>query len=141
MSVQKKKKAKPSVKKSQKFNWTTQRKKAVQLLSTGMYSQRKLANELTIAEETISRWMQRPEFKEELDRLTYLQENATRAGIVRRALYALNLKERNIEEDKSTYLDYLEFLLKTIPPEIKSDDDKLKDLADAIMNSAKMIGK
>lgn len=142
MVVQKKKKSVlKRVKNPEKFNWTTQRKKAAQLLSTGLYDQNHVAEMIKVYPQTLSSWKQYPEFIQEVDRLTFLQENATRAGIVRRALKALDIKQNNIDEDKSTYLDYLEFILKLLPADIKNDDDKLKELADAITSSAKMIGK
>jgi len=125
----------------QLWNWSTPRKQAAKMLSTGLYSQQEIATELSISEETLSRWKQYPAFMKEVERLTFLQENATRAGVVRQALKALDIKKDYIAEDRSTYLDYLEFIIKTIPPEVKDDDDKLRELADAIMNSAKMIGK
>jgi len=136
-----KKKTKKRIKNPEKFNWTSQRKKAAQLLSTGLHNQNHVAEMVKVYPQTLSSWKQYPEFMQEVDRLTFLQENATRAGVVRLALKALGIKENYIDEDRSTYLDYLEFILKTIPPDVKKDDDKLKELADAIMNSAKMIGK
>jgi hypothetical protein len=60
------------VNESQEFNWTVKRRKAVSLLSTGLYNQKGVADKLTMAEETISRLMQRFEFKFEVDRLTFL---------------------------------------------------------------------
>jgi predicted transcriptional regulator len=142
MVAQKKKpKNRERVKNPEKFNWTTQRRKAAQMLSTGLYSQNQVAETLHVYPQTVSSWKQYPEFIQEVDRLTFLQENATRAGVVRLALKALGIKENTIEEDRSTYLDYLEFILKTIPPDVKGDEDKLKELADAITNSAKLIGK
>ncbi|MDD4588851.1 MAG: hypothetical protein PHG06_00280 [Parabacteroides sp.] len=143
MAVQKKK-GKPPKKKVinyQLWNWTAPRKTAARLLSTGLYSQQEIAKELRVSEEAISRWKQYPAFMKEVERLTFLQENATRAGVVRQALKALDIKKDYIAEDRSTFLDYLEFIIKVIPSDVKEDEDKLKELADAIMNSATAIGK
>lgn len=141
MVVQKKKTKKKPVNKGKVFNWTPMRKTAARLMSTGLKTQRQICAELNVTEKTMCEWKQHVEFMQEVDRLTFLQENATRAGVVRLALKALGIKENYIDEDRSTYLDYLEFILKTIPPDVKEDEDKLKELADAIMNSAKAIGK
>lgn len=127
--------------KPNEFKWTSQKRKVAELLSTGLYSQTKAAEAVNLRRETINGWCQHPLFKAEVDRLTFLQESATRAGIVRRLLMGMDIKEGNIETDRSTYLDYIELILKVIPEETKKDDDKLRELADAIMNSAKMIGK
>lgn len=137
----KKKKQKVSFRKLPKFNWTTQKKKAALLIAEGIYNYGEIAREVEVSDRSLRCWREYPEFRNEVDRLTFLQEEATRAGIVRKAIKALKVKERTIEDDRSTYLDYLEFILKTIPPDVKEDEDKLKDLADAIMNSAKAIGK
>jgi DNA-binding XRE family transcriptional regulator len=141
MAVQRKKKVKKHVNKSEFFRWTTARKATARLMSTGTKTQKEIAQELNLTGKTICEWKQYPEFLQEVDRLTFLQENATRAGIVRKALKAIEKKEKYISEDRSTLLDYLEFLVKIIPPEVKAEDDPLKELADAIMQSAKMIGK
>jgi hypothetical protein len=142
MVVQKKKpKKKERVKNPEKFNWTSQRKLAARLLSTGLYDQNQVAEMVKVYTQTISSWKQYPEFLKEVERLTYLQENATRAGIVRKVLKAIDKKEKCLSEDRSTLLDYLEFLVKIIPPEVKAEEDPLKELADAILESAKMIGK
>jgi len=141
MAVQKKKKQQKKVINYQVWNWTPKRKQAAIMMSTGLKSQTEIAAELSIAEETVSRWKQYPDFMREVERLTFQQENATRAGIVRQALKAMNVKKNHVAEDRSTFLDYLEFIVKIIPPDIKEDNDKLKSLTDAIMSSAKMIGK
>lgn len=142
MVVQKKKpKNRKRVKNPEKFNWTSERKLAARLMSTGMYDQNEVSKQVNVQPPTLSSWKQYPDFMKEVERLTFLQENATRAGVVRQALKALNIKESYIAEDRSTFLDYLEFIIKIIPADVKEDEDKLKDLADAIMNSAKAIGK
>ena len=142
MAYQKKpKKRKSSCVNLQVFNWNAQKRRAAQLISAGIGTIEEIANELKVSDRAIYNWKQYPAFIKEVERLTFLQENATRAGVVRQALKALDIKKDYIAEDRSTYLDYLEFIIKIIPPDVKEDDDKLRELADAIMNSAKMIGK
>jgi hypothetical protein len=140
MAIQKKKQKK-RVKKSEVFNWNARRKLVAQLMSTGLKTQREIAEEVHVTDRKISEWKQYPEFIKEVERLTFLQENATRAGVVRQALKALDIKEKFISEDRSTFLDYLEFIIKIIPSDTKEDDDKLNELIEAIKNSARMIGK
>ena len=142
MAYQKKpKKRKSSCVNLQVFNWNPQKRRAARLLSEGTKTIDEVAAELKVSDRTIYSWKPYPDFLKEVDRLTYLLENATRAGIVRKALMALDIKESYISEDRSTYLDYLDFIIKIIPQDIKEDDDKMKALTDAILNSAKMIGK
>ena len=144
MTVQSKKK-KPKnrerVKNPEKFNWTSQRKLAARLIATGLYDQNKVSAMVNVQPPTLSSWKQYPDFLKEVERLTYLQENATRAGIVRSALKALDIKEKYISEDKNTFLDYLEFIIKIVPEDSKTDDDKLNALVEAIKSSAKLVGK
>jgi len=140
MAVHKKPKKK-TAKDLKVFKWTPQRRKAAELLSTGLYYQREVANQLNLSEVTLSIWCQHPDFKQEVDRLTLLQENANRSGIVRKILKAMDIKENYIAEDRNTFLDCIELMLKVMPEDSKKDDDKMKALTDAILNSAKMIGK
>jgi transposase-like protein len=141
MVVQKKKKVKSNSVNLGVFQWTPKRKRAAKLLSTGLYNYKQTAKEAGITEDTLLAWRQQPIFLQEVDRLTFLDENATRAAIVRKVIKALNIKENFIYEDRSTFLDYLEFLIKVLPAEVKAEEDPLKELADAILESAKMIGK
>ena len=112
MAVQKKTKPKKPKKKNvnntQPWNWTPQRTKAAQLLSTGLYTQKKVALELSLTEETISRWMHHKAFKDMIDELTLKNELATRAGLLRECLKGLDLKRDHIEHDKNTHLHYIE---------------------------------
>jgi len=135
MAVPKKKRK--NVNKSEFFKWTTARKAAARLISTGMKTQKEVSLALNLTEKTLSEWKQYPDFICEIERLTYLQERATRAGIVRGVLKAINIKEAYIESDRDTFLDYMEFMIKIIPPDTKSSDDKLKALTDAIMLSSR----
>jgi hypothetical protein len=142
MAVQKKKsKNRQRVKNPEKFNWTTQRKMAARLIATGLYDQNEVATKVKVQPPTLSSWKQYPDFLKEVERLTFLQENATRAGVVRQALKALDIKKDYISEDRSTFLDYLEFIIKIIPSDTKDDDEKLNALVEAIKSSARMVGK
>jgi len=112
MVVQKKTKPKKQKKKNvnntQLWNWTPQRTKAAQLLSTGLYTQNKVAPELSLTEETISRWIHHKACKDMIDELTLKNELATRAGLLRECLYGLGLKRDHVETDKNTHLHYVQ---------------------------------
>lgn len=72
-------------------------------------------------------------FLQEVDRLTFVDDNATRAAVVRKIIKAMGIKESYVAGDRNTLLDYMEFLVKVIPVDTKNSDDKLKALTDAIM--------
>lgn len=145
MAVQKKKKPKKKTSensnKLEVFTWTPKRKQAALLLSEGTKTYEEVAEAVRIHISTLWLWRQNDIFLKEVDRLTLENEKATRAGILRKALKALDIKEKNISEDKNTFLDYLEFIIKIIPEDTKDDDDKLNALAEAIKQSAKKVGK
>lgn len=145
MAVQKKKKPKKKTSensnKLEVFTWTPKRKQAALLLSEGTKTYEEVAEAVRIHISTLWLWRQNDIFLKEVDRLTLENEKATRAGILRKALKALDIKENNISEDKNTFLDYLEFIIKIIPEDTKDDDDKLNALAEAIKQSAKKVGK
>lgn len=145
MAVQKKKKPKKKTSensnKLEVFTWTPKRKQAALLLSEGTKTYEEVAEAVRIHISTLWLWRQHDIFLKEVDRLTLENEKATRAGILRKALKALDIKEKNISEDKNTFLDYLEFIIKIIPEDTKDDDDKLNALAEVIKQSAKKVGK
>lgn len=109
MVVQKKKKFKPpkSVNESKVFNWSTKRKEAALLLSTGLKTQRQVCEEVHITEKTMCEWKKFPAFLEKIDELTLKNENFTRAGLLKECLKGLTVKTGSIEEDRSTHLDYV----------------------------------
>lgn len=145
MAVQKKNKPKKKTSensnKLEVFTWTPKRKQAALLLSEGTKTYEEVAEAVRIHISTLWLWRQNDIFLKEVDRLTFENEKATRAGILRKALKALDIKENNISEDKNTFLDYLEFIIKIIPEDTKDDDDKLNALAEAIKQSAKKVRK
>lgn len=145
MAVQKKNKPKKKTSENSNkldvFTWTPKRKQAALLLSEGTKTYEEVAEAVRIHISTLWLWRQNDIFLKEVDRLTFENEKATRAGILRKALKALDIKENNISEDKNTFLDYLEFIIKIIPEDTKDDDDKLNALAEAIKQSAKKVGK
>ncbi|MCK5431781.1 MAG: hypothetical protein KAJ03_03505, partial [Gammaproteobacteria bacterium] len=51
-----------------------------------------------------------PEFLEKIDEFILADERATKAGILKAALDAGKIKEKDIKTDKSTYLDYLKLI-------------------------------
>jgi DNA-binding XRE family transcriptional regulator len=92
------------------FKWTWQRTKAAKLIAEGELNQEEIAKECHVVRQTVSGWNQSPEFKEKVMELVLLDERATKAGILRRALKTLEAKARQAAEDKTTELDYLKFI-------------------------------
>lgn len=107
MKTQKKKNNKESFRKIPDFKWTSQKKKAAFMLSTGTNSLPYIARELEITERTLFNWRQCPEFVEEIEKQTLKNENFTRAGLLRNCLKGMKIKESYIADDKNTYLDYI----------------------------------
>lgn len=131
-----KKKTGRPIKKPEVFNWTTQRRKAALLLSEGLYNNKEVASMVKVTPQTISVWRQSPEFLKEIDRLTFENELATRAGLLRLAFQGVGTNRVDLKEDKNTTLDWAKFIIDLIPQDTKDDDDKLRALTDAIMASA-----
>lgn len=90
-----------------KFQWTPKKLNIARTIAEGIRSQRDIAREFDITEETISRWKQAPEFMEKVDEFTLAHEKATKAGLLREAYKGLAVKEKKIKDDKSTHLDYV----------------------------------
>lgn len=112
MTVQtktKKKKVKPP-RNPKVFNWTPQRRKAALLLSEGIKTYEEVAAAVRVHYSTVWEWRQHIDFLAEVDRLTLENEKATRAGLVRLALKALDEKQDGIRDDKNTALDWAKFI-------------------------------
>lgn len=124
-------------KEDQTFSWNPKRRKVAELLATGMFTQKAAAEVVGVRGDTVSKWKQHPEFWEEVDRLTNKQEMATRAGLLRKAYYALNVKLKSLEEDRSTMLDYLKFIASIAPLDQNEEDDRLMAFTEAIRNAWK----
>ncbi|RQD88792.1 hypothetical protein D5R95_02735, partial [Methanosalsum natronophilum] len=99
-----------SLQKTTKWNWTGQRLKAAKLMASGTMTQEQIAKECSVNRVTVTKWNQVPEFKEKVAELILLDERATKAGILRRALKTLEKKSLVANEDRSTELDYLKFI-------------------------------
>lgn len=136
MAVQKKKK-KPTTPKTPVFKWTPQRKRAALLLSEGTNTYEDTAAIVGVNERTLYDWRQSDIFLKEVDRLTLENEKATKAGLLRLALKALNEKETKLKDDKNTVLDWAEFItgiqgLKTqkveVDANIKGEIDGAREL-------------
>lgn len=112
MPVQKKKKVKKpkQVNKSKEFTWSTKRKNAALLLSTGLKTQKEVCEEIHITEKTMCEWKKFPAFLEKIDELTIKNENFTRAGLLKECLKGLFIKTDHICEDRSTHLDYVKLI-------------------------------
>lgn len=110
MAVQKKKKKANRTPKPPVFKWTPQRKKAALLLSEGTHTYEETASLVGVNERTLYDWRQYDIFLKEVDRLTLENEKATKAGLLRLALKAMEKKEKFLSEDKNTALDWAEFV-------------------------------
>jgi hypothetical protein len=93
-----------------KWNWTGQRLKAAKLIAAGDMTQEQVAKECSVIRQTINGWCQQPEFKEKVTEFVLLDERATKAGILKRAMKSLDKKSELVETDKTTELDYLKFI-------------------------------
>jgi DNA-binding XRE family transcriptional regulator len=93
-----------------KWNWTGQRLKAAEMVAKGEKTQEAIAKECGVRRETINIWNSQPEFKEKVVELVLLDERATKAGILQRALKTLEEKSKGAAGDKTTELDYLKFI-------------------------------
>jgi len=102
----KKDKAKP-LKNLDVFRWTSQRRRAAFLLSVGDKTNEEIANEVKVSVQALWNWRQYPAFLDEVERLTLKNENFTRSALLKRCLHGLKRKEHYIDEDRSTYLDYI----------------------------------
>jgi len=112
MPAQKKRKLKKpkQVNKSKEFTWSTKRKEAALLLSTGLKTQKEVCEEIHITEKTMCEWKKFPAFLEKIDELTIKNENFTRAGLLKECLKGLSIKTDHICEDRSTHLDYVKLI-------------------------------
>lgn len=145
MAVQKKKHRVRTPTNPNVFIWTGPRKKAALLISEGTKNYDDIAFDVGVHRETFWEWRQHPIFQAEVDRLTLNNELATKAGLLRLAYKAVDKKIGidgvKLETDKTTVLDWAEFIVKLIPEDAKDDEDKLNALAEAIKQSARTIGK
>jgi len=145
MAVQKKKHRVRTPTNPNVFTWTGPRKKAALLISEGTKNYKDIAEDVGVHCETFWEWRKHPIFQAEVDRLTLNNELATKAGLLRLAYKAVDKKIGiegvKLENDKTTVLDWAEFIVKLIPEDAKDDEDKLNALAEAIKQSARAIGK
>lgn len=81
--------------------------KVAQMLSEGIKTQKEIAKEVNITTVTISRWKQEPEYKAFIDKLTLENDMASRAGMLRALYKGASIKDKHINDDKSTHLDYM----------------------------------
>lgn len=91
------------------FRWTTKNSQAAIALADGQ-TQRATAAALNLHENTISRWMQHPDFSAEVDRLTLMMGIASRAERLRIAKRVVKerVHDEHVESDKDL-LDWLKF--------------------------------
>jgi hypothetical protein len=94
-------------KKAKEFKWSAKSKKVAILIAEGFGTQTEISTEVGVHESTISKWKREPEFLEKVDELTLAYEKASKAGLLREAYKGLNIKSKNISNDKSSHLDYV----------------------------------
>jgi hypothetical protein len=70
-----------------------------------------VAKACPVAHSTLYEWLKQPEFLEKVNEYILLDERATKAGILRRALRTLESKSKNSDNDKTTELDYMKFVV------------------------------
>lgn len=92
------------------FTWTDKTTTAALALAAGK-TQREAAEEADVSDRTLRRWLQRPEFSAEVDRLSVMTDIASRAERLRLAKRAVR---QAIAEDgklttKADVLDWLKF--------------------------------
>ncbi len=91
------------------FKWDEKKYQIAADLSSGLYTKNQIANRHNISESTIYRWLTIDAFRTYVDELTLKSEITTKAGMLRAINRGLKIKEMNIADDKSTFLDYLKF--------------------------------
>jgi len=79
-------------------------------MALGTHTHEEIAKVCGVRRETVTIWNQVPEFKEKVVELVLLDERATKAGILRRALKTLEEKSKGAAGDRTTELDYLKFI-------------------------------
>lgn len=89
------------------FKWTAKKLAIAKGLSMGYKSTKVVSSENDISVRQIQRWKSHPDFMLKVDELTLAHDKATKAGLLREAYKGLNIKRCNIEEDKTTHLDYM----------------------------------
>ena len=93
--------------KTGQFKWTSQKLEAAKLLAEGELTYEEIAARVQRKRQYVSRLKENPEFLEKIDEFILADERATKAGILKAALDAAEIKKKHIEDDKSTYLDYI----------------------------------
>lgn len=91
------------------FQWDEKKLKVAADLSSGLLTKGEISKKYRISESTIYRWLTNDTFRAYVDELTLKCEIATKAGMLRAINKGLRIKEMNIADDRSTFLDYLKF--------------------------------
>jgi len=91
------------------FKWDEKKYQVAADLSSGLLTKSQIATKHKVGTSTIYRWLNSDIFRTYVDELTLKCEIATRAGLLRAINKGLRIKEMNIADDKSTFLDYLKF--------------------------------
>ncbi|WP_292467270.1 hypothetical protein [Methanolobus sp.] len=127
-----------SQQKPTKWNWNSRRLKAAKLLATTTMTHGDIAKECGVRRDTVSWWNLFPEFKDKVNEFVLLDERATKAGILKKALKTLDAKSDKAADDKNTELDYLKFVSE-LQGHTKHDVDVTINNAVAVINSPEIV--
>lgn len=101
-----------TTKKPKEFKWTNKKLDIARAMAEGTEPQCAIAKRVGVDAATISVWKLNSEFMAKVDDFTLAHERATKAGLLREAYKGIDIKEKHIEEDKSTHLDYVKYVSK-----------------------------
>jgi hypothetical protein len=89
------------------FRWTKKAEQAALALASGVTREEAAATS-GIGERTLYRWLDLPEFSEEVDRLTFLTGIAAKAERLRLAKRVITSLKANTEKDLLDWLKYVQ---------------------------------
>lgn len=89
------------------FTWTAQSIEVAAMMAAGKMPLVDIAAEAGIIGSRITAWKHYKEFMDKVDELTLEYAEATRAGLLREALYGLDIKREDVKSDRSSHLDYV----------------------------------
>lgn len=87
------------------FRWTKKHEAAAIALANGE-TQKEAGDKAGVVERTVQRWLDVPEFAEEVDRLTFLTGIAAKAERLRMAKRIIARLDNNTERDLLDWLKY-----------------------------------
>lgn len=114
------------VSKESQFSWNETRENAAQGLADGK-TQQAVADECGVNRRTVVRWLEHPEFADEVDRLSLMTASATRAYRLRitNRIIRQKVKDDGLIKTDKDILDWLKFAQ-------SETDGSRSDIADRI---------